>query len=386
MKFNILSFRLFLNTTLFTCFFLSSCKFSKQNTDVGLDTIPSLSKLYENDFYIGTAVSTSKLADSTYSATIVKHFNSVTAENVMKWEKIHPQPGVYNFAAADSFMAFAEKNNMHIVGHVLVWHSQTPDWVFQDAKGKLVNRDTLLNRMHDHINTIVGRYKGRVHCWDVVNEAIGDDSEMRKSQWYNIIGDDYVQKAFEYAHNADSSAMLIYNDYSLPTASKRNAVVQLIKKLQSKGIKVDRVGMQGHYHLDYPFLYELDSSIAAFANLGVKVSITELDINILPFPSEKFDADIGMKFEMNDSLNPYVNGLPDSMQVVLANRYADFFNIFLKYKENIDRVTLWGINDGQSWLNYWPIPGRTNYPLLFDREYQPKQAFWKLVELAKENN
>lgn len=386
MKFNNLSFRLFLNTTLLTCFFLSSCKFSKQNTDVGFDTIPSLSKLYENDFYIGTAVSTSKLADSTYSATIIKQFNSVTAENVMKWEKIHPQPGVYNFTAADSFMAFAEKNNMHIVGHVLVWHSQTPDWVFQDAKGKPVNRDTLLNRMHDHINTIVGRYKGRIHSWDVVNEAIGDDSEMRKNQWYNIIGDDYVQKAFEYAHNADSSAMLIYNDYSLPTASKRNAVVQLIKKLQSKGIKVDGVGMQGHYHLDYPFLYELDSSIAAFASLGVKVSITELDINILPFPLENFGADVGMKFEIHDSLNPYVNGLPDSMQVVLANRYIGFFNIFLKYKENIDRVTLWGINDGQSWLNYWPIPGRTNYPLLFDREYQPKQAFWKLVELAKENN
>jgi endo-1,4-beta-xylanase len=362
-----------------------SCKPATQVSKDGNDTIPALYKSFENDFYIGTAFSSSHFSDSAYMATVVKHFNSVTAENAMKWEKIHPQPGIYHFTTSDSFIDFAEKNNIYIVGHVLVWHSQTPDWVFEDAKGKPVSRDTLLSRMHDHIKTVIGRYKGRVNCWDVVNEAIGDDNNMRKSKWYNIIGEDYVEKAFEYAREADSSAMLIYNDFSLPSAPRRNAVVKLIKKLQAKGIKVDGIGEQGHYHMDYPFLYELDSSIAAFAALGVKVMITELDINMLPFPMKDFGADVAKKLDMEGQLNPYVNGLPDSMQVALANRYADFFRIFLKYKENINRVTFWGINDGQSWLNYWPIFGRTNYPLLFDRQYQPKPAFWKLVELAKEN-
>jgi endo-1,4-beta-xylanase len=362
-----------------------SCNPTSQAGKEENDTIPALYKAFENTFYIGTAFSTRKFSDSAYMSTVVKHFNSVTAENAMKWEKIHPQQGIYHFATTDSFIDFAEKNNMYVVGHVLVWHSQTPDWVFEDAKGKPVSRDTLLNRMHDHIQTVVGRYKGRVDCWDVVNEAIGDDNGMRKSKWYTIIGEDYVEKAFEYAREADSSAILIYNDFSLPSAPKRNAVVKLVKKLQSKGVKVDGIGMQGHYHMDYPLLYELDSSIAAFSALGVKVMITELDINILPNPFKDFGADVAAKAEMEEKYNPYVNGLPDSMQVALANRYADFFNIFLKYKESVNRITFWGINDGQSWLNYWPIQGRTNYPLLFDRQYQPKPAFWKLIEMGKEN-
>lgn len=365
--------------------FIISCRSSIQSDRAVTDTVPALYKSFENSFYIGTAFSMRHISDSIYTATVAKHFNSITPENAMKWEKIHPKPGEYYFSAADSLMNFAEKHNMYVAGHVLVWHSQTPDWVFEDAKGKPVSRDTLLDRMHDHIKTVVGRYKGRVHCWDVVNEALEEDGSMRKSKWYTIIGEDYVEKAFEYAREADSSAMLIYNDFSLASAPKRIAAVKLIRKLQEKGIKVDGIGEQGHYHMDYPFLSELDSTLSVFSALGIKVMITELDINVLPFPFKDFGADVAKRAEMKEKLNPYVNGLPDSMQVALANRYADFFKIFLKYRNSVERVTLWGINDGQSWLNDWPIPGRTNYPLLFDREYQPKKAFWQLVELENAN-
>jgi endo-1,4-beta-xylanase len=368
---------------LWICFIATSCVSSKKNVVEENDTIPSLYRSFQNDFQIGTAFSTSKYNDSMYVSIVKKHFNSVTAENAMKWEKIHPMPGKYYFAAADSFISFAEKNNLDVVGHVLVWHQQTPEWVHQDEKGKPVSRDTLLNRMRDHIHTVVGRYKGRVNCWDVVNEAIDDDGSVRKNFWYNIIGEDYVAKAFEYAHEADPQAKLIYNDYSLPTPVKRDGVVKLIRSLQAKGIKVDGIGEQGHYHLFYPELQDLDSCISVFSALGVKVMITELDINILPFPINNTGADISLNFELQKGLNPYADSLPDSMQVVLANRYGDFFKIFMKHKNDIDRITFWGINDGQSWLNYWPIRGRTNYPLLFDRKYQPKKAFWTLVDLAK---
>jgi endo-1,4-beta-xylanase len=363
---------------------LISCVSNKVKVVTETDTIPSLCKAYQDKFHIGTAFSTSRFNDSIYIATVKKHFNSLTAENAMKWEKIHPEQGKYFFSDADSFISFAEQNNMYIVGHVLIWHQQTPEWVHQDKNGKPVSRDTLLNRMHEHIQTIVGRYKGKVDCWDVVNEAVDDDGTIRKNFWYNIIGEDYVEKAFQYAHEADPDALLIYNDYSLPTPVKRDGVVKLIRNLQAKGIKVDGVGEQGHYHLDYPDLKDLDSSISAFSALGIKMMITELDVNVLPFPTKQFGADISLNFELQKEFNPYVNGLPDSMQFVLANRYADFFKIFIRHKENIDRVTFWGINDGQSWLNYWPIQGRTNYPLLFDRNYQPKKAFWELVSLTDE--
>jgi endo-1,4-beta-xylanase len=364
---------------------LTSCNTSQQTDADNADTLTSLAEVYSNFFSVGVALSEKMLGDSMDVATIKKQFNSVTAENVMKWESIHPEPGKYDFDAADKIVDFGEENNMYIVGHVLVWHSQTPDWVFEDEKGNPVIRDTLLARMRNHIYTVVGRYKGRVHCWDVVNEAIGDNSAMRDSKWYRIIGDDYVEKAFEYANEADPEAILIYNDYSVPTPSKRDAIVKLIGDLQTKNIKIDGVGLQAHYHLDYPDLTELDLAIEAFAGLGMRVMITEMDINVLPKPEEWAGADVGKNFDYNTMLNPYPESLPDSMQTVLANRYTSFFRIFLDHEESIDRVTLWGIQDGSSWLNFWPVPGRTNYPLLFDRDYQPKKAYWSIVELVSQN-
>jgi endo-1,4-beta-xylanase len=373
-------------TAIFVIIFLVvfSCKpKSGNNEDVTNNT---LKDAFKDIFYFGTALNKDQIQKKDTNAydIMVEQFNAITAENVMKWEKIHPQPGKYDFELSDEFVKLGEENNMYIVGHVLIWHSQTPDWVFYNENGSKVSRDTLLERMRDHIYTVVGRYKGRVNCWDVVNEAIDDNGGFRDNIWAQIIGKDYVQKAFEFAHEADPEAILIYNDYSLPTPVKREGVVKLIKELQDNGVKVDGIGMQGHYHLDYPLLEDLEGSIEAFGKLGVNVMITELDINVLPFPEEiKGGADVSLSMEKKKEYDPYVKALPDSMQVKLAHRYADFFRIFVKHKDIVNRVTIWGINDAQSWLNYWPIYRRTNYPLLFDRNYKTKPAYDSIINTGK---
>ena len=359
-----------------------SCSSCTNSSDQG-DTATSLYKDYQNYFKIGVALSDRALNDSMTVSVVKKQFNSITAENAMKWEFIHPEPGKYTFERADRFVKFGEENGMYIAGHVLIWHSQTPKWVFMDEAGNKVSRDTLLARMHDHIKTVVGRYKGRVYCWDVVNEAVGDDGSIRKNLWYEIIGKDYVEKAFEYAHEADPDAVLIYNDFSVPEPAKRKAILELVRDIKAKGIRVDAVGMQAHYHLDYPSLDDLEQSIIDIAETGCKVMITEMDINVLPHPWDFEGADVAFRHKYDSITNPYPEALPDSMQKVLADRYVSFFKIFIRHHEVIDRVTLWGVQDGGSWLNFWPIFGRTNYPLLFDRNYQPKPAFWAVDELVK---
>jgi endo-1,4-beta-xylanase len=358
---------------------LSACK----------QTERGLKEVYKNSFYIGTALSRSQALgnDSAAIALVKKEFNTITSENDMKWEKIHPQPNGYDFAAADSFVSFGEKNNMFIIGHCLVWHAQTPKWVFEDENGNLTCRDTLLRRMHDHIFTVVGRYKGRVDGWDVVNEALADTGGLRHSKWFQIIGDDYIEKAFEFAYQADSTAELYYNDYSLPDKTKRESAVKLIKSLKEKGIKITAIGEQGHYTMDYPTAGALDSCIKAFSSTETKVMITEFDVSVLPFPSWKVIADISMNVEKKKELDPYTNGLPDSIDIKLASRYSELFQVFIDNKQSMSRVTFWGVNDGQSWKNYWPIFKRTDYPLLFDRNNQPKKAYEAVYKMgaAQEN-
>jgi endo-1,4-beta-xylanase len=283
---------------------------------------PGLKDHFSEMFLIGTALNGTQIfrKDSLALDFALKHFNSITAEDAMKWERIHPQPDVYDFTLPDSTVAFALRNNMVIVGHCLLWHSQTPDWVFEDSTGKPLNRDALLKRLKDHINVVVGRYKGKIKGWDVVNEAIGDDGLMRKSKWAEIIGDDYVQKAFEYAREADPEAELYYNDYNIELKHKRDGVIKLIKSLQEKGIKVDAIGIQGHWHLDSPSLQVIDESFAAYAALGCKVMITEFEVNVIPEPNI-VGADIAQRGRYDETLNPYPESFPDSMQLVLAKRY-----------------------------------------------------------------
>jgi len=350
---------------------------------------PSLADIYADSFRIGVALNANEIRGTNPQASrlIGAHFNALTAENDMKWERIQPEEGEFDFAISDALVERAQSQGAFIVGHTLLWHSQTPDWVFQDSAGQPASRALLLNRLQHHIETIVGRYKGRIQGWDVVNEALNEDGTWRDSPWYQIIGDDYIAKAFEYAHAADPAAALYYNDYNLYKAPKREAAIKLIKRLQSKGIPVGGIGIQGHYGIGYPPLDELEASIVAFGKLGIPVMFTELDISVLPFPRQgQMGADISQNFELQAELNPYVDGLDDETSQALADSYVALFTMFLKHRDLINRVTLWNLTDASTWRNNWPMRGRTDYPVLFDRANDPKQAYRALVELKLKYN
>jgi endo-1,4-beta-xylanase len=346
----------------------------------------TLKDAFRDDFDLGAALSLDQISGREPEATdlVAEQFNSITPENILKWEEVHPEPGQYRFEAADRYVAFGEQHQMRVIGHTLVWWHQTPDWVFQDASGKALGREALLDRMREHIFSVMGRYRGRIHGWDVVNESIAADGSWRKSKWLELIGEDYAQKAFEFARQADPQAELYYNEYDLEFRPKRDGVIRLIQKLQAKGVRVDGVGIQGHWFLDRPPVEEIEAYILDLARLGVKLMITELDIGMLPFypidaprvPLSGFDAAAQRRH------NPYPDGLPDDMQERLARRYADLFSLFRRHRDTISRVTFWGVHDGQSWRNYWPISGRTDYPLLFDRRCRPKPAFDAVIKTA----
>jgi endo-1,4-beta-xylanase len=352
----------------------------------GAQTPISLKDAYRGDFLIGAAINTDQITgkDSRSDAIVEAQFNSISPENALKWENVHPQPGVYGFDIPDQYVAFGEKHHMFIVGHCLVWHSQVPAWVFRDDKGNFVDRETLLKRMHDHIQTIVGRYKGRIQSWDVVNEALNEDGTLRQSLWLKIIGEDYIAKAFQYAHEADPQAQLTYNDYSLENRAKRKGALALIAKLKAQGIPVTSVGLQGHNSLKWPSVKDEDTTISAFAKLGVKVVISELDIDVLPRATQQQSAEVSLNVQQDPKLNPYVSGLPQSVQQELAKRYAALFGVYLKHRDVITRVTFWGVTDGDSWRNDWAVKGRTSYPLLFDRNGQPKPAFETVIRAAED--
>ncbi|HBG57489.1 endo-1,4-beta-xylanase [Proteiniphilum sp. UBA1028] len=346
---------------------------------------PSLKEAYNEKFLIGTALNAGHNygRDTLGLNVITHHFNSIVAENCMKSMHLQPTEGVFFFDEADQFIQFGEENHMHIVGHTLIWHSQAPDWFFSDEKGDDVTREVLIERMRNYIHTVVGRYKGRVDGWDVVNEAILDDGSWRNTKFREIVGDDYIKLAFQFAREADPDAELYYNDYAMSQEGKRNRVVEMVKKLQEDGVRIDGIGMQGHMGMDYPDIGEFEKSIEAFAALGVKVMITEMDITLLPFPAGE-TAEVSLNAGYQEKMNPYANGLPEEVEAAFNKRYTDFFRLFLKHRDKISRVTLWGLTDRDSWRNDWPITGRTDYPLLFDRNYQPKPVVQQLIDLTNE--
>lgn len=346
----------------------------------------TLKDAYKDDFVIGAALNADEITgkDSLSDAIVTAQLNAISPENVLKWEAVHPRPDAYDFTLADQYVRFGMANHMYIVGHTLVWHNQTPDWVFHDVDGNLLTRDELLKRLRDHVMTVVGRYKGQIKSWDVVNEALNEDGTLRHSMWYKIIGPDYIEKAFQYAHEADPDAKLNYNDYSLENPPKRQGALDLVAKLKSEGIQIDCVGLQGHYNLTWPSIAQTDETIAAFGRLGVNVAITELDMDVLPPASNQNTADVTLDIAQNPALNPYANGLPDDVQQQLAARYGALFAVFLKHKDVVNRVTLWGVTDAQSWRNDWPVKGRTAYPLLFDRDGKPKPAYDAVIKAAGE--
>lgn len=346
---------------------------------------PALKDVFKGLFLVGAALNESQFTEknAAEAALVKQQFNTSTPENVMKWEAIHPEPNKFNFEPADRYVEFGEKNGMFIVGHNLIWHSQTPKWVFEDKHGKTLSRGALLKRMRDHIHTVVGRYKGRIKGWDVVNEALAEDGSMRQTRWLKIIGDDYLIKAFQFAHEADPAAELYYNDYSLENESKRRGAMALVKKLQSAHVHITGIGSQTHVRLESPTSQQVDDAISDLGKLGVKVMITELDVNVLPSADPNNGAEVSLRVAENAALNPYKDGLPDTVQQALAQRYADLFTVFVKHKDVVQRVTFWGVNNGNSWLNNWPVRGRTNYPLLFDRAGNPVPAFAKVVATAR---
>lgn len=355
---------------------LSSCNSVPKKTG----TTVSLKDAYAKDFYIGTALDTNQIMerDPMVSSLIAKEFNSITPENCMKSMFLQPEKDKFDFKMADKYVAFGEKNKMFIHGHTLIWHSQLPKWMSQ-IKDSL----TMATAMNNHITTVVGNYKGRIHSWDVVNEALNEDGTLRKSVFLNTYGKEYLTNAFKLAAKADPKTDLYYNDYNLCTPKKREGAIELVKNLQKNGAKIDGVGEQGHWNLNSPSLDEIEQTILDFSALGVKVAITELDISVLPSPWDVVGADVNQKSEANEKMNPYPKGLPEDIKIQLAARYEAIFKLFIKHQDKISRVTLWGVNDGQSWLNDWPIKGRTNYPLLFDREFKPKEAYNSVMKLKE---
>jgi endo-1,4-beta-xylanase len=329
----------------------------------------SLQEAYKSYFPIGVAVSPRSLSGPE-TELITQQFNSLTPENAMKMGPIHPEPERYAWEGPDAIIAFAQKNGMKVRGHTLCWHNQTPKWFFTDAAGKEVSREELLSRLKSHIYEVVGRYKGKIYAWDVVNEAVPDtgNSIYRRSKFYEIIGEDYIEKAFEYAHAADPSAKLFYNDYNTESSVKREKIFHLLKKLKAKKVPIDGVGLQGHWSIYEPTAAELEKSITQFASLGLAVQITELDVSVYPKEHER------------RAKKPTDTGeLTAEMIEKQANQYKMLFDVFRKYKDTVTGVTFWNVSDKYSWLDNFPVPGRKDYPLLFDQNYKPKKAFQEVV-------
>jgi endo-1,4-beta-xylanase len=344
---------------------------------------PALKSVAPRGLRIGAALSLaqSEGRDEAGLAIATREFNSISPENLLKWESVHPEPDRYDFGPADRYVELGQRHGMFVVGHVLLWHQQTPARVFAGEGGKKADRETLLARLRSHIATVVGRYRGRIGGWDVVNEALDEDGTLRKTPWLEAIGEDYLAKAFAFAHEADPTAELYYNDYNLWKPAKRDAAVRLVQGLKAKGLRVDGIGEQGHWGLEDPPLEAIDAALAAIRASGATPLVTELDMDVLPRDPDQWGADLAKKAKIRAATNIYPDGLPAAVQAQLARRYADVFALFLKH--GVGRVTFWGVTDATSWLHDFPIPGRVNYPLLWDRSGHEKPAFAAVVEVLR---
>ena len=327
--------------------------------------VPSLKEIYKDRFLVGFAAG---LYYTEVEELMARHYNALTPENEMKWSSVQPAPGRFSFGAADQLARFAEENGMKLIGHTLVWHSQTPRWVWEHPDGKARSREEGLALMEEHIRTVAGRYAGRIYQWDVVNEAVEEYNgvwQLRDSPWLRVVGEDYLEHAFRLAHEVDPEALLFYNDYNTADPGKRDRIYQLAKELLEKGVPIHGIGMQGHWSLYHPSAEQIRQAIEKYSSLGLKVSITELDVSV---------------YAWNDRSNRYPGELPEELLHRQAERYAEIFRIFDEYHHVIDRVTFWGTTDARSWLNHFPQRNRPDHPLLFDRKNQPKPAFWAIVD------
>ena len=353
-------------------FLFSQCSTIKKSSME--DAAYGLKDYYKNYFNIGVAVSANSVKNKNASL-ILNEFNSLTAENSMKMGPIHPAENLYNWKDADSIIVFAKNNNFKVRGHNLCWHQQTPKWLFIDSIGKQVSKEVLLARLKRHIFDVVGRYKGQIYAWDVVNEAISDapNEYLRNSEWYQICGEEYISKAFEYAHEADPDALLFYNDYNEISATKRAKIIQLIKSLKKNGVPINGVGLQGHWAVNEPSYAQLDSTLSDFSKLGLILQITELDISVYPKEHnarEKQTIDTATTFSKEK----------EAKQSAV---YQYCFELFRKYQKSINSVTFWNVSDEHSWLDNFPVRNRKDYPLLFDTNNKRKSAYWEVAKWVK---
>lgn len=333
------------------------------------DSNKGLKSYYSDFFPIGAAIRPSSVTGEE-AALIIQHFESITAENAMKMEPIHPSENEFNWKDADVIADFAQKNNLKLRGHTLCWHNQAPAWMFKGEEGNAVSKEVLLKRLKDHINAVVSRYKGEIYAWDVVNEVIDDDDSKnyRESLWYKICGDEYIRKAFEYAHEADPNALLFYNDYNTESPGKRDRIYRMLKELLDQKVPIHGIGLQGHWSIFGPTEEELRQSIEKFSSLGLQIQITELDVSV--YKPEQTRRDL--RADERDSFTP-------EMEAKQLEQYKMAFRVFREYKDKITGVTFWNVSDKSSWLDNFPVRGRKNYPLLFDQNLKPKKAYWEVV-------
>lgn len=326
-------------------------------------TEPKLKDVFSRNFLIGAAVN--PLTIVSQQELLTHHFNSLTAENEMKFERVHPSEGTYTFEEADQVAAFAKQHGMKLRGHTLVWHNQTSEWLFEKRDGGSIDREGLLERMKEHIDTVVGRYKGDIYAWDVVNEAIADqgDELLRPSKWLEIVGPDFIAKAFEYAHEADPEALLFYNDYNESHPHKRDKIYQLVKSLLDQGTPIHGIGLQAHWNLYDPSLEDVRAAIEKYASLGLQLHLTELDLSMFRFEDRRMD----------------LTEPPLELLERQALAYEAIFNLLKEYDEVISSVTFWGAADDYTWLDDFPVRGRKNWPFLFDEQQRPKSSFWKVI-------
>ncbi len=356
---------------------------------------PALKDAYADSFLIGCAVDPTVINGSTpeAEALLLKHFNAISPENQLKPEWIHPEPGVWNFKEADEYVAYAKEHDLWVLGHTLCWHNQTPEFFWYREDGQPKSREELIETMRVYIEAVAGRYNGKVDAWDVVNEIIGEKGEYREKGWVKAFGGDgyeVVRNAFIFADRYAPDCELYYNDFNVWRPEHVNGIVTMVKRLQSEGIRIDGVGIQAHWGLNFPKTEYVEHAIDTLASLGVKVMITELDIDVLPLTKEGQIIGQSMsepQFQLEEFeifLDPYKDGMPAEVAKQLENRYAELFRIFNSRRDKIDRVTFWALTDDRSWKNDYPVPGRTNYPMLFNRDYSAKSALKAVVEVPAE--
>lgn len=361
------------------CILSLSCQQSAQKAS-------SLEEAYDGSFKIGCAITPYMVSGRNPQAEelLLKHFNAISPENAMKPESLHPGPDVWNFGPADAYAEYGRQHGLFVLGHTLCWHNQTPSFMWENPDGTAKTRAQLTESLRSYIETVVTHFAGKVDAWDVVNEIIAEDGGYRDLGWVKAFGGDgyeVAKLAFQFANQyAPEGTEFYYNEFNVWRPSKLAGVVNLVRRLRADGLKVDGVGIQAHWGLNYPKTEYIENAIDQLSALGVKVMITELDVDVLPISKEgqvigKSLQDPQYQLEEFETfLDPYKEGLPDEVEDQLAARYEELFRIFYKHRDQIDRVTLWGLQDGMSWKNGSPVPDRTNYPLLFRRDLTPHKA------------